>query len=121
MQRDFTYIDDVIEGLIRVLHQPPQIYPIQNAGPDGVPSEAPYKLYNIGNNTPVELLTFITAIEQALGKKAHKNLLPMQPGEVLCTYADIDDLIKDTGFKPTTSIEEGIDRFVRWYRDYYQE
>jgi len=121
MQRDFTYIDDVIEGLIRVLPQPPQIYPFQNAGPDGAPSEAPYKIYNIGNNTPVELITFITAIEQALGKKAHKNLLPMQPGEVLCTYADIDDLIKNTGFKPTTSIEEGINRFVRWYRDYYQE
>jgi UDP-glucuronate 4-epimerase len=104
MQRDFTYIDDVIEGLFRVIHKPPQ---------------SNYKLYNIGNNQPVELITFIEVIEKALGKQAIKNLLPMQPGDVPATYADVDNLIQDIGFKPVTKIEQGIDHFVQWYREYY--
>ncbi|NWF61633.1 MAG: NAD-dependent epimerase [Fischerella sp.] len=108
MQRDFTYIDDVIEGLVRVMHKPPQKQ-----------SVAPYKLYNIGNNNPVELIRFIEVIEQALGKQAKKNFLPVQPGDVLSTYADIDDLMQDVGFKPITPIEQGIQCFVQWYRDYY--
>lgn len=113
MKRDFTYIDDVIEGVVRVMFKPPQ------AIVDGSASTAPYKIYNIGNNTPVELLQFIEVIEKAVGKTAIKNLLPMQPGDVPCTYADVDDLIKDVGFKPTTSIEEGLGRFVEWYQKYY--
>jgi len=112
MKRDFTYIDDVIEGVVRVMYKPPQTIV------DGA-STAPYKIYNIGNNTPVELLHFIEVIEKAVGKTAIKNLLPMQPGDVPCTYADVDDLIKDVGFKPTTSIEEGLGRFVEWYQKYY--
>ncbi|NDJ20339.1 NAD-dependent epimerase/dehydratase family protein [Nostoc sp. B(2019)] len=114
MQRDFTYIDDVIEGLIRVMRNPPQ------AGDrDTAISKAPYKLYNIGNNNPVELMTFIEVIEKALGKQAKKNLLPMQPGDVFSTYADVDDLMQDVDFKPVTQIEQGIEHFVQWYRDYY--
>ncbi|KAF3885340.1 MULTISPECIES: NAD-dependent epimerase [Nostocales] len=111
MQRDFTYIDDIIEGVFRVMHRPPQTASVQG-------SQALYKLYNIGNNQPVELMTFIKVIEKTLGKEAKKNFLPMQPGEVLTTYADVDDLIHDVGFKPTTSIEEGIHHFVKWYREY---
>lgn len=114
MQRDFTYIDDVIEGLVRVMHKPPQ-----GNHQDVSLSKAPYKLYNIGNNNPVELMTFIEIIEKLLGKQAKKNLLPMQPGDVLSTYADVDDLIQDVGFKSVTQIEEGIERFVQWYQDYY--
>jgi UDP-glucuronate 4-epimerase len=93
------------------MHKPPQTATLQG-------SQALYKLYNIGNNQPVELMTFITVIEKTLGKQAKKNFLPMQPGDVLTTYADVDDLIRDVGFKPTTSIEEGIDHFVQWYREY---
>ena len=110
MQRDFTYIDDIVEGVVRVMHQPPAT---QDA------AQVRYKLYNIGNNQPVSLMRFIQVIEQVMGKEAQKNLLPIQPGDVPKTYADIDDLIRDTGFRPTTSIEVGIDRFVKWYRDYY--
>ena len=110
MQRDFTYIDDVIEGVFRVMHKPPKTTTL-----DG--SQARYKLYNIGNNQPVELMNFITLIEKALGKEAKKNFLPMQPGDVLTTYADVDDLMHDVGFKPTTSIEDGIHHFVQWYRE----
>lgn len=113
MKRDFTYIDDVIEGVVRVMSKPPQA-PLNPAT-----STAPYKIYNIGNNKPVELLQFIEVIEKALGKTAIKNLLPMQPGDVPCTYADVDDLIKDVGFKPTTSIEEGLGHFVKWYQEHY--
>lgn len=114
MQRDFTYIDDVIEGLVRVMQNPPQA-----SNQDTAISKAPYKLYNIGNNNPVELMTFIEVIEKALGKQAKKNLLPMQPGDVFSTYADVDDLMQDLDFKPVTQIEQGIERFVQWYRDYY--
>ena len=112
MQRDFTYIDDVIEGVVRVMHR----IPVPEAD---TLTQAPYKLYNIGNNKPVTLKRFIEVVEQALGKEAQKNFLPMQPGDVPTTYADVDDLMRDVGFKPSTPIEEGIDRFVRWYRGYY--
>jgi UDP-glucuronate 4-epimerase len=121
MKRDFTYIDDVIEGVVRVMHKPPQSNPDESPNrPEESTSKAPYKLYNIGNNSPVELIAFIEVIEKALGKTVEKNLLPMQPGDVPSTYADVDDLIKDVGFKPSTTIHEGIHRFVHWYREYYK-
>ena len=120
MKRDFTYIDDIVEGVVRVMHQPPKIQSqASTSHPEESTSKAPYKLYNIGNNTPVDLGTFIEVIEKALGKTAQKNFFPMQPGDVPATYADVDELIKDVGFKPSTSIDEGIARFVEWYRDYY--
>ncbi len=112
MKRDFTYIDDVIEGVVRVMHKLPQ------GNTDG--NASTYKLYNIGNNSPVALMRFIEVIEKAIGKTAQKNLVPMQPGDVPSTYADVDELIKDVGFKPATPIEEGIHRFVEWYREYYK-
>lgn len=121
MKRDFTYIDDIIEGVVRVLDNTAQPNPAWTSdSPDSATSYAPYKIYNIGNNQPVELLDFIKAIEGALGKEARKNLLPIQPGDVPATYADVDDLIRDVGFKPATPIEEGIQKFVNWYRDYYK-
>ncbi|MEN6670632.1 NAD-dependent epimerase [Psychrobacter sp. B38] len=114
MKRDFTYIDDIIKGIVRIIDKPPaaQYSTITTA-------TAPYKIYNIGNNQPVTLRRFITAIEDACGKKAQENLLPMQAGDVPITYADIDELVDDIGFKPETSIEEGIKRFVDWYKQYY--
>ena len=115
MQRDFTYIDDVIEGVVRVIKKPP--IPMQN---ENEIISAPYKLYNIGNNQPVTLKKFIEVIEKNLGKIAQKNFLPMQPGDVPTTYADVDDLIKDVDFKPCTSIDEGIAKFVAWYLGYYK-
>ncbi|MBW4477551.1 MAG: NAD-dependent epimerase [Tolypothrix brevis GSE-NOS-MK-07-07A] len=113
MQRDFTYIDDIVEGIVRIISKPPQ--PIS----EEINSNARYKIYNIGNNKPVELLRFIEIIEELMGKTAEKKFLPMQPGDVTTTYADIDDLTRDTGFQPTTSIEIGLDRFVRWYQSWY--
>jgi len=120
MQRDFTYIDDVVEGVIRILDRParPNLE-WSGQAPDLGTSAAPYRLYNIGNHRPVELLRFIEVLEDALGKKADKRLLPIQPGDVPSTYADVDDLIQDVAFKPDTSIEVGIRRFVEWYREYY--
>lgn len=118
MQRDFTYIDDVIEGVVRVMHQPPQLPARMQAAGADQPS-IPYKLYNIGNNQPVTLAHFIEVIETALGKSAQKQFLPMQPGDVPITFADVDDLMRDVGFRPTTPIETGIEQFVRWYHDYY--
>ncbi len=120
MQRDFTYIDDIVEGVVRVLDKIPEPNP-QWSGDDPDPgtSYAPYKIYNIGNNQPVELMRFIEVIEDALGKKAEKNLLPLQPGDVPATYADIDDLVRDVGFKPDTPLEIGIPKFIQWYREYY--
>lgn len=119
MKRDFTYIDDVVEGVFRVMQHPPQPQHQPNGSGVVAGDRAPYKIYNIGNNSPVELNEFISTIETALGKTATTNLLPMQPGDVPCTYADIDELMHDVGFKPTTPLTEGIRRFVEWYRAYY--
>ncbi|MGK7906846.1 MAG: NAD-dependent epimerase [Synechococcus sp.] len=116
MKRDFTYIDDVVEGIVRVMQRLPPPTPVL-AG--GLPTRARYKIYNIGNNQPVELGDFIAAIERALGKTAHKNMMPVQPGDVLATYADVNDLMADVGFRPATPLQAGIDRFVKWYRSYY--
>jgi UDP-glucuronate 4-epimerase len=121
MQRDFTYIDDIVEGVVRVMDRIPEANPDWSGDqPDSATSYAPYRLYNIGNNNPVELMLFIETLEAALGKKAQKNMLPMQPGDVPATYADIDDLVRDAGFKPSTTVEEGIARFVEWYKQYYK-
>ena len=120
-QRDFTYIDDIVEGVIRTLDKPPGSNPEWDGlNPDPASSKAPYKIYNIGCNQPVELLTFIKLIEKALGKEAKKNMLPMQPGDVQATYADVSALIDDVHYKPDTSIEVGVERFIKWYKDYYQ-
>ena len=116
MQRDFTYIDDIVEGIVRVIDKVPA--PQQSVA---TTATAPYQIYNIGNNQPVTLRRFITAIEEACGKKAKENLLPMQPGDVPATYADIDELINDIDFIPKTSIEDGIAKFVEWYKAYYVE
>lgn len=120
MKRDFTYIDDIVEGLVRVIDRIPQGNSNWSGyNPDPGTSKAPYKIYNIGNNNPVELLHFINVIEQCLGIEAQKNMLPLQLGDVTMTYADVDDLIADVGFKPSTSIELGVQRFIEWYRNYY--
>ena len=120
MQRDFTYIDDIVEGVVRVMGRIPQADPYWSSDrPDPSSSCVPYRLYNIGNNQPVALMEFITAIETALGKKAIIEFLPLQPGDVPATYADVADLIADTGFKPSTPVPEGIQKFVDWYRAYY--
>ena len=121
MRRDFTYIDDIVEGVVRVtdtIAQPNSAW--SGMKPDPGTSQAPYRLYNIGNNQPVELLDFIAALENSIGKKADKRLLPMQPGDVPETYADVDDLMRDVGFRPATPIGVGIARFVEWYRSYYK-
>lgn len=121
MRRDFTYVDDIVEGVVRVMDRPAEPNPGWTGdAPDPSSSYVPYKLYNIGNNQPVELLRFIEIIEECLGKKARKNLLPLQPGDVPATYADIDDLMRDVGFRPDTTLEEGIPRFIAWYMDYYK-
>ena len=121
MQRDFTYVDDIVEGVVRIIDRPPQ----GNAGwdsanPDPSSSTAPYKVYNIGNSSPVRLLDFIEALEGELGKKAQKNMLPLQPGDVEATWADVDDLMADTGYRPATPVKEGIRRFVAWYKNFYK-
>jgi len=121
MLRDFTYIDDVVEGLHRLCARPAAPNPDWDGdAPDPGTSPAPYRLYNIGNNRPVLLLRMIEILEDCLGRKAEKQFLPMQPGDVLATQADIDDLARDVGFWPRTPLEVGLERFVRWYRDYYQ-
>ncbi len=121
MQRDFTFIDDIVEGITRVSRLSPAPNPAWTGKkPDPGTSFAPYKVYNIGNNNPVELNHFISVIEANLGKKAMKNFMPLQPGDVPATYANVDDLMTDAGFKPATSIEDGIARFVKWYREYYK-
>ena len=121
MQRDFTYVDDIVEGVIRVLDRPPRARPEFDAmHPDPASSSAPYRLYNIGNHTPVDLMAYINVLERALGREAQKKLLPLQDGDVVATYAKTDALQADIGFAPATSIEEGIRRFVDWYRSYYR-
>ena len=120
MQRDFTYIDDIVEGVVRIMARLPQPDPDWNGDcPDPGTSYAPYRIYNIGNNNPVRLTDFISAIENKLGKKAEKKFLDMQPGDVPATYADIDDLVHAVDFKPGTSLEAGISAFVSWYQAYY--
>ncbi len=120
MQRDFTYIDDIVEGVVRVIDRPATPNEQWSGDhPDPGTSRAPYRLYNIGNHQPVELGRFIEVIESAIGKKAVLNMLPIQPGDVPATYADIDDLRRDFGFTPLTSIEEGVARFYEWYRSYF--
>ena len=119
-RRDFTYVDDIAEGVVRVLDQPAVADPEWNGDrPDPATSSAPHRLYNIGNNNWVELGRYIEVLEECLGRKAEKNLLPLQPGDVPDTYADIDDLVNEFGYRPSTSIEIGVRRFVDWYKGYY--
>ncbi|KZY90568.1 capsular biosynthesis protein CpsI, partial [Oleiphilus sp. HI0073] len=120
-QRDFTYIDDIVEGVIRTLDHTAESNPDwSGTNPDSATSKAPYRIYNIGSNNPCELLRYIELIEENVGKKAEKNLLPMQPGDVLATYADVDALINDVDYKPSTPLEQGVANFVAWYRDFYK-
>ena len=120
MKRDFTFVDDIVEGVVRTLdHTAPTNPEWSGANPDPGTSAAPYRLYNIGNNNPVELMYLIETIERTLGKIAKKEMMPIQPGDVPSTYADVDALIEDVGFKPETSIEDGVARFIAWYRDFY--
>lgn len=121
MRRDFTFIDDIVEGVLRVLDRPPVATPKWTGDhPDPATSSAPYRIYNIGHSEPVELLRLILLLEQALGQKALMNLLPLQKGDVVATFADVADLARDTGFHPQVSIEEGVKQFVTWYRAYYR-
>ena len=117
MERDFTYIDDIVEGVIRVADRVPTSATVPVV--PNVSSRAPYRLYNIGNNSPVPLMDMIATLEQELGKVAEKRMLPLQPGDVPATYADVDDLQRDVGFKPATTIASGIKRFVTWYKEFY--
>ena len=120
MKRDFTYIDDIVEGIVRLIDKPPVSDPDwDRSSPDPSSSYAPYKIYNIGNNKPVQLMDFIKTLESLLGVKAKMQLLPMQPGDVEATYAEIDDLQKAVGFQPSTSIADGLREFVQWYKHYY--
>ncbi len=120
MKRDFTYIDDVVEGIIRVMKKPQTKVTPAEAEAQGRETTAPYKIYNIGNHSPVTLMDFIATIEQALGKTARKNMMPMQPGDVPATYADVQSLMNDVGFKPKTPLSVGIQKFVDWYKEYYK-
>ncbi len=120
-RRDFTYIDDIVEGVIRILDRPAPANPSWDSKhPDPATSKAPWRVYNIGNNQPVELMDYIDALENALGKKAEMDLLPLQPGDVPDTYANVDDLVEQFDYKPATTIEDGIKHFVDWYRDYFK-
>ena len=119
-RRDFTYVDDIVEGVIRVLDQPARSNPAwSGANPDAGTSLAPWRVYNIGNNSPVELMDYIAALEKALGKKAEMEMLPLQPGDVPDTYADVSDLVEQFDYKPATPVEQGIASFVAWYRNYF--
>ncbi|MEZ5550382.1 MAG: NAD-dependent epimerase [Pseudomonadales bacterium] len=119
--RDFTYIDDIVEGIVRVLDRPASADPQWSGdNPDPHSSSAPYRLYNIGSNNPIQLLRYIEVLEETLGVRAKRNLLPLQPGDVPDTYANVDDLIRDAGYKPDTPVETGIENFVRWYKAYYR-
>jgi UDP-glucuronate 4-epimerase len=120
MIRDFTYIDDVTEGVVRVLDRPPSGDPSwSGADPDPARSDAPYRIFNIGNNRPVQLLDFIRVLERCLGRKAKMDLLPIQPGDVVSTMADVSELEKAVGFRPATTVEDGVAAFVKWYKEYY--
>jgi UDP-glucuronate 4-epimerase len=120
MLRDFTYIDDIVEGVVRVIDNPAKANPAWSGqAPDPSSSSAPWKVYNIGNNNPVELMDFIEAIERALGMKIKKNLMPLQAGDVPATYADVTDLVEDLHYQPATPVQVGIDRFVAWYREFF--
>ena len=121
MSRDFTYVDDIVEGVMRVNDNPPQGNENWSGKtPDPGTARAPFKVYNIGNNSPVRLMDFISTIEKMLGKEAQKNFMPMQAGDVAATYADVQDLIDDLGYKPNTSLEYGVSQFIEWYRAFYQ-
>ncbi|MDZ7641942.1 MAG: NAD-dependent epimerase/dehydratase family protein [Desulfurivibrio sp.] len=120
-RRDFTYIDDIVEGVVRVLDKPARPNPDWSGDdPDPGSSSAPWRLYNIGNNRLVELLDYIAHLERALGKTAKKEFLPLQPGDVPDTWAEVSDLVRDFDYQPTTTVEEGIANFAAWYRDYYR-
>lgn len=119
MLRDFTYIDDIVEGITRVIDNPAKSHPDWDHKDPSI-STAPYKVYNIGNNNPVKLMDFITAIENKLGKEIDKNMMPIQPGDVPATYADVSDLVEDLEYKPDTSIQEGINNFIDWYLEFFQ-
>lgn len=121
MERDFTYIDDIVEGIVKLIDKPPMANKAWDESKDDLSTSfAPYKIYNIGNNNPVKLMRFINALESALGKEAEKVYMDMQPGDVLRTYADVSDLERDINFKPSTSIEDGLKKFVEWYESYYK-
>ena len=121
MLRDFTYVDDIVEGVTRIIDNPAQPNPEWSGKqPDPSTSSSPYKIYNIGNNDPVRLMDFIEAIENALGKKIQKNMMPLQAGDVPETYANVDDLVRDLDYKPSTSVQKGIDNFVAWYREFFK-
>ena len=121
MLRDFTYVDDIVEGVTRIIDNPAQPNPEWSGKqPDPSTSSSPYKIYNIGNNDPVKLVDFIEAIENALGKKIQKNMMPLQAGDVPATYANVDDLVRDIDYKPSTSVQKGIDNFVAWYREFFR-
>lgn len=122
MIRDFTYVADIVEGVVRVIDNPPGVDAGWNAAhPDPATSTAPYRLYNIGNNNPVKLMDFIESIEKALGRKAEKQFLPMQPGDVAATCADVQDLVAQLHYKPQTRVVDGIEQFIKWYREYYRQ
>jgi UDP-glucuronate 4-epimerase len=121
MERDFTYVDDIVEGVARVIRRVPEgSFAWKSDAPDPATSYCPYRIYNIGNNRKEKLLRYIQVLEDCLGKKAEKNFLPMQPGDVPATYADVDDLVRDFDYKPDTTLEHGIAEFIRWYKKYYQ-
>ena len=121
MLRDFTYVDDIVEGVTRIIDNPAQPNPgWSGKQPDPSTSSSPFKIYNIGNNDPVKLMDFIEAIENALGKKIQKNMMPLQAGDVPETYANVDDLVRDLDYKPSTSVQKGIDNFVAWYREFFK-
>jgi UDP-glucuronate 4-epimerase len=118
-KRDFTYINDIVEGIIRVLDRPATINPRWGSNnPDPATSSAPYRVYNIGNNNPVELMSYIEALEASLGKTAEKELMPLQPGDMQDTFADVDNLVEEFGYKPSMSVSQGVENFVRWYNEY---
>ncbi len=122
MKRDFTYVDDIVQGVLKVADRPPKSNPdYSELSGDVSKSKAPYKVYNIGNSSPVELLDYIHAVEKGLGKKAKMELLPMQAGDVPASHADVEDLMQDTGYKPTTNVEEGVAEFLKWYQNYYSK